>query len=283
MAPSNQGASAPTVFNFVSHTLRVVMRDGEPWFVAADVCAALGIGNTSDALRRLDEDEQALVSIEGISRGNDQVNIINESGLYSLILGSRKPEAKKFKKWVTSEVLPAIRKTGSYHAAPPQPVPDAALEVLNAKDMGNLTRLVWLVCNRLHAESAWTQAVWYRLRQATGTPAPNRFKVRDLPILAAELRRTFALTNALKAAQTEAACLLMKRVLRGGEPEEALLAQARQALIDATQADAAALEQRLERWHEADIAKLTAREQETYFGDYLIPFNETAGATGEAA
>lgn len=164
-----------------------------------------------------------------------------------------------------------------------QPTPDAALEVLNAKDMNNLTRLVWLVCNRLHAESAWTQAVWYRLRQATGTPAPHRFKVRDLPILAEEVRRIFALTNALKAAQTEAACLLMKRVLRGGEPEEALLAQARQTLIDATQADEAALEQRLERWHDADIARLTAREQETYFGDYLIPFSETAGATGEAA
>lgn len=110
---------APKSFTFhlsdsASFTVRTLLRDGEPWFVAADVCAALAIGNTTDALRRLDADEQALGSIEGISRGNDAANLINESGLYSLVLGSRKPEAKQFKRWVTSEVLPAIRKTGGY-------------------------------------------------------------------------------------------------------------------------------------------------------------------------
>jgi prophage antirepressor-like protein len=88
--------------------------DGEPWFVAADVCAALTLENTTKALLRLDADEQALISIQGLSRGNSDGNIINESGLYSLILGSKKAEAKRFKKWVTSEVLPSIRKTGGY-------------------------------------------------------------------------------------------------------------------------------------------------------------------------
>lgn len=110
------GAAAPTVFSFDSHAVRTVLVDGEPWFVSADVCEALDIGNVTMALRRLDDDEQALSSIEGIhsGAGNPTVNIINESGLYSLILGSRKPEAKRFKKWVTAEVLPAIRKTGAY-------------------------------------------------------------------------------------------------------------------------------------------------------------------------
>jgi prophage antirepressor-like protein len=102
-------------FQFPAYELRTVMRDGEPWFVAADVCAALDIGNVSMALRRLDDDEQTLISTEGqAGHGAQSQNLINESGLYSLILGSRKPEAKKFKKWVTSEVLPAIRKTGRY-------------------------------------------------------------------------------------------------------------------------------------------------------------------------
>lgn len=101
--------------------LRGFLRDGEPWFVAVDVCAALGLDNTTMALKRLDADEQALITIEGFSRGNDEVNAINESGLYSLILTSRKPEAKTFKKWVTSEVLPSIRKTGSYTAPTAQP------------------------------------------------------------------------------------------------------------------------------------------------------------------
>jgi hypothetical protein len=78
--------------------------NGEPWFMAADVCTVLSIGNPSDAIKRLDHDERARFKL-----GVSEMNIINESGLYSLILGSRKPEAKKFKKWVTSEVLPAIR------------------------------------------------------------------------------------------------------------------------------------------------------------------------------
>ena len=88
------------------------MLEGEPWFVAADVCRALGIGNSSDAVKRLDDDEHALVSIEGLSRGNDKANIVNEPGLYGLVLASRKPEAKAFKRWITHEV---ICKTGGQY------------------------------------------------------------------------------------------------------------------------------------------------------------------------
>lgn len=93
--------------------VRTTVIDGEPWFVAADVCHALDIGNPSDALNRLDDDERTLVSIEGASNGKP-VNGVNEPGLYSLVLGSRKPEAKAFKRWITHEVIPAIRKTGGY-------------------------------------------------------------------------------------------------------------------------------------------------------------------------
>lgn len=96
--------------------VRAVTLEGEPWFVAADVCRALGIGNSSDAVKRLDDDEHALVSIEGLSRGNDKANIVNEPGLYGLVLASRKPEAKAFKRWITHEVIPSIRKTGGYIA-----------------------------------------------------------------------------------------------------------------------------------------------------------------------
>ena len=94
--------------------VRAVTQNGEPWFVAADVCKCLEIGNPSDAIGRLDEDEKALVSIEGLSRGNSMGNIVNEPGLYSLILGSRKPEARAFKRWITHEVIPSIRKHGVY-------------------------------------------------------------------------------------------------------------------------------------------------------------------------
>jgi len=88
--------------------VRSTVIDGDPWFVAADVCKAVGIGNPSEALRRLDEDESTLISTEGASNGLP-VNAVSEAGLYSLVLGSRKPEAKEFKRWITHEVIPSIR------------------------------------------------------------------------------------------------------------------------------------------------------------------------------
>ncbi len=98
--------------------VRVIMKDGDPWFVAKDVCECLDIQNPTMSLRSLDSDEKADLSIIEISsNGTEQarnVNIISESGLYSLVLRSRKPEAKVFKRWVTHEVLPSIRKTGGY-------------------------------------------------------------------------------------------------------------------------------------------------------------------------
>jgi prophage antirepressor-like protein len=99
-------------FNFNGvHGVRVVMKDGNPWFVAKDVCECLEIDTTQT--RRLDDDEKGLHSIQ--TPGGDQVMIVvSEPGLYSLIMTSRKPEAKRFKKWVTSDVLPTIRQTGQY-------------------------------------------------------------------------------------------------------------------------------------------------------------------------
>ena len=99
-------------------SLRTIMIEGEPWFVAADVCRALEISNASDALKRLDDDVKMTIdSTEGHSgrRGGAQVlNVVNEPGLYTLVLGSRKPEAKAFRRWITHEVIPAIRKSGAY-------------------------------------------------------------------------------------------------------------------------------------------------------------------------
>ncbi len=116
-------------------TLRGLLRDGQPWFVAADACMALSIVNVSLAVSGrpdrvdsgLDADEKGIATVNTPS-GKQEMLIISESGLYSLILTSRKPEAKRFKKWVTSEVLPSIRKTGSYSmgqvAAPAFQIPN---------------------------------------------------------------------------------------------------------------------------------------------------------------
>lgn len=93
--------------------VRALMRDGEPWFVAADVCKALEIANNRDALTRIDDDEKGVALADTLG-GKQEVTIVNEPGLYSLVLGSRKPEAKVFKRWVTHEVIPSIRKHGAY-------------------------------------------------------------------------------------------------------------------------------------------------------------------------
>lgn len=100
-------------FSFDGYAVRVLTRDDKPWFVLADVCSVLDIANNRDASNRLDEDEKGVVTTDTLG-GAQEMSIINESGLYNLIFTSRKPEARRFRKWVTAEVLPAIRKTGSY-------------------------------------------------------------------------------------------------------------------------------------------------------------------------
>lgn len=101
-------------FTFLDQAaVRVVEVDHQPWFVAADVCAALGITNSRQALSLVDDDEKG-VTTSDTPGGTQHVSVINESGLYSIILRSRKPAAKPFKRWVTHEVLPTIRRAGAY-------------------------------------------------------------------------------------------------------------------------------------------------------------------------
>lgn len=106
------------VFSYEGNEIRTIQRNGEPWWVLKDVCSVLEIGNSRDVTVRLDEDEKAAVDIIDTSSNRTtqsrSVTVVSESGLYSTILLSRKPEAKKFKRWVTHEVLPAIRKHGAY-------------------------------------------------------------------------------------------------------------------------------------------------------------------------
>lgn len=105
-------------FIFEGASVQVIDKNNKPWFLAKDVCEILEIVNTTQAIAKLDDDERAMLNI---GRQGD-ANIIDESGLYSLIMTSRKLKAKRFKKWVTSEVLPSIRKTGSYSITPIDPM-----------------------------------------------------------------------------------------------------------------------------------------------------------------
>jgi prophage antirepressor-like protein len=119
----------PYTFPKTGSPVRVVSVDGEPWFVATDVCAVLEIGNPRQAVSYLDDDEvqQEPVTTNDGSGRVLLTNIVSEPGLYSLILRSRKPQARAFKRWITHDVIPAIRRTGQYEAAPqvPQSLPEA--------------------------------------------------------------------------------------------------------------------------------------------------------------
>lgn len=114
--------------------VRTVTINGEPWFVGKDVAEALGYSNTRDALvtHVADEDKNTVVISDG-KRGNPNQTVINESGLYALIFGSKLESAQRFKHWVTSEVLPAIRRTGGYQVPAPQGKELLALAVLEAQ------------------------------------------------------------------------------------------------------------------------------------------------------
>lgn len=107
-------------FNYEEQQVRTIVKNSEPWFVGKDVADILGYTNTAKAIRDHVDDEDKLTERIVLSGQNREVIIINESGLYSLILSSKLPTARAFKRWVTSEVLPAIRKTGGYKITPAQ-------------------------------------------------------------------------------------------------------------------------------------------------------------------
>jgi len=133
----NQQPQALTVFNFQEQETRITLIDGNPWWLAIDVCTILDHSDVSMAVSRLDEDEK-LIQAMFVSGQSRQTWLVNESGLYHLIFTSRKSEAETFRRWVTHEVLPAIRKTGRY-ILPGQEQIEALAEITEMRK--ELTRL----------------------------------------------------------------------------------------------------------------------------------------------
>lgn len=120
--------SALLSYQFDDAPVRVVMIAGDPWFVANDLARVLEIRNSRDALSRLDEDEKGVTTSDTLG-GIQEMNVVSESGMYALVLGSRKPEARRFRKWVTSEVLPELRRTGKYQMHELEPAPPQAIDL----------------------------------------------------------------------------------------------------------------------------------------------------------
>lgn len=188
------------VFSYSGFQVRTVDRDGEPWFVAADVCVVLGIANPTQAVSYLDDDEVSSVESTLISsEGGPARRVINEAGLYSLILRSRKPEAKAFKRWITHEVLPAIRKTGRYETAP-APVPvesigrrELALMVIAAEDRAD-------AAEKAMAEMAPAAEAWEVLASAEGdySVADAAKMLSRHRLISVGQRRLFTILNELR-------------------------------------------------------------------------------------
>lgn len=186
---------ALSVFSFQeNHPVRVVLVEGDPWFVAADVCKALDIADNRAAVRKLDEDEKGGYSIP-TPGGVQSVGIVNESGLYTLILRCRDAvkqgtTAWRFRKWVTNEVLPAIRKTGGYDYV--EPAPKCAAEPLDWRVEHELRAIVNDIAQCFWYKQKWMNGIRHALRNACRTPAPLPLTVDDLPAIVAELRRILA-------------------------------------------------------------------------------------------
>lgn len=162
------------MFDFEENPVRAFMRDGQEWFVAVDVCRCIGIENNRDAIARLHEDEKSIIDLntvgyaDGIRPGNPNTSIVNEPGLYRLIFASRKPEAERLKRFVFHEVLPALRKTGTFTVEPVQAIEDVRHDLAMVREM----RLT-------HGRHA-AQALWQQL----GLPMPEEKPLslsRDVP------------------------------------------------------------------------------------------------------
>lgn len=198
--------------------------NGEPWFVAMDVCNAIGVVNYRDAVRKLDDDEKG-VGLTDTLGGNQESTIITESGLYTLILRCRDAvkrgtTAWRFRKWVTSEVLPAIRKTGVYTYS--EQAPKRAAEPLTLKDYDELKWLINDIAHSFRFHNAWVNGIWYALRRAAGNPSPNPIAVEDLPAIVRELRRIITASEAALDNIGRYERDVLKKVIRAGQYNSSL-------------------------------------------------------------
>ena len=149
------------LFHFKGRQVRTIQLDGEPWFVAADVCDVLGLNNPSQALSYLDRDERRLITNEAW-RTNGNMAIVSEPGLYSLVLRSRRPEAKGFRRWIAHEVIPALRQSGEYRlpaVSSVAAVPSGQLLQFFRRDLLNLAIEAEAECEELRPKAAFFDRV----------------------------------------------------------------------------------------------------------------------------
>lgn len=173
-------------FEFEGRGVRTVVIEDEPWFVAKDVCEILEIVDPKSSVRSLDDDEKGVHTMP-TPGGNQRIFIVSESGLYALIFKSRKENAKRFRKWVTAEVLPQIRKTGSYSVT--QKAPQTYIEALEALIEAEKAKQL-LLEDKTELEVRLDEAKeWYSIKRMEKLNFPRKFDWRELKRESHRLRK----------------------------------------------------------------------------------------------
>lgn len=217
--------SSLSVFSFKEdRAVRVQVIGGEPWFCLKDVCGVLSIENPRDLMAK-QLDRAGVDKIYLRSGGQQrQLQFVNEPNLYRVIFRSNKPEARQFQDWVFNEVLPAIRKTGSYSL----PAAAPAREPLTGEQNRELTYIVGQIANQFHFKRAWVAGIWHAIRRTTGSESPAPLTVADLPAIQRELRRIIAVTEQMKAVSDAIERDVLRLAIRGRKPAVSVFGNAGQ-------------------------------------------------------
>lgn len=243
--------------SFQTTQFDAVDRNGHPWLRSNQIGLALEYKNPElsiNKLYRANSDEftdvmTALVELE-TNGGKQKVRIFSLRGAHLLAMFARTKVAKEFRKWVLDILDKEVSKVST---------PTHTYETLERKDMDNIARIVWLICHNMFHERSWSQAVYYRLRQVTGCPAQNRFRVDHLPVIVQELRRIYTLARDLKDTYQKVEQQVAKRVLRGNENESNVLSEMNQLFQDLLAKNETEMETSLKKWEEHDFINLTQR------------------------
>ena len=204
-----QSSIIPFTFENTS-TIRTESVDGQPWFLAKDLCEALGYVNPRDAVSRHVFTDDVVKRDASDSLGRKQlVSWVNESGMYALIFGSKLPSAQAFKRWVTSEVLPALRNQGHYEI-----VKRNKENELTDKETQLIKDFLYRMTNFIGYRQSYINACWYAMRQATGVKSPSKFRYTDIPIITEELKRISFITECYNKARREAEEAVFNKIIR---------------------------------------------------------------------
>ncbi|WP_243466298.1 BRO-N domain-containing protein [Sodalis glossinidius] len=191
------------------------------------------------------------------SGGIQELNFVNEPNLYRVIFRSNKPEAKQFQDWVFNDVLPSICKTGKYEHPVYKP---ESHELFTTNDTSNLARLIWHMSHNFRFKQAWSNGIWYALREVTGIPSPQLMEVRHIPHIARECERIWAVIERLQSAMVvEAERRTIRQLVRKRENVDSVMGEIDSLLIESNHSNAFMLTDTLTRWHKSELGQFAQR------------------------